>query len=77
MDRGMPFVWTGAAITMIGLVMGIYWNHRRIWLRIDDGVLALGAHTNKNHYGLRTEVAAALRKAGVAVDAKALDNRRK
>ena len=77
MDRGMPFVWTGAAITMIGLIMGIYWNHRRIWLRIDDGVLSLGAHTNKNRIGLRQEVAAALGKAGIAVDAKSLDNRRK
>ena len=76
-DRGMPYVWTGAAITMIGLVMGIYWNHRRIWLRIDDGVLSLGAHTNKNRFGLRAEVAAALAKAGIEVDAKALDNRRK
>jgi cytochrome c biogenesis protein len=76
-DRGMPYVWTGAAICMIGLLMGIYWNHRRIWLRIDDGVLSLGAHTNKNTFGLRAEVAAALAKAGIVVEAKSLDNRRK
>ncbi|MCC3373474.1 cytochrome c biogenesis protein ResB [Cohnella sp. REN36] len=75
-DRAMPYVWVGATISMIGLVMGFYWQHRRIWLRIDDGQLTLGAHTNKNTYGIRNEVASALGKCGVAVDPKALDNRR-
>ncbi|MBW5446682.1 cytochrome c biogenesis protein ResB [Cohnella sp. CFH 77786] len=76
-DRAMPFVWVGASIFMIGVIMGLYWNHRRIWLRFDDGILSLGAHTNKNNYGLRTEVAAALNKAGLSVSEKSLDNRRK
>lgn len=75
-DRAMPYIWVGAAISMIGLVMGFYWQHRRIWLRIDDGKLSLGAHTNKNTYGIRAEVAAALGKTGIQVDPKALDNRR-
>ncbi|MBN2984352.1 cytochrome c biogenesis protein ResB [Cohnella algarum] len=76
-DRAMPFIWVGAAISMIGLVMGFYWQHRRIWLRIDDGdKLTIGAHTNKNTYGIRAEVAAALGKTGIKVDPKALDNRR-
>ena len=76
-DRAMPFVWIGASIFMIGVVMGLYWNHRRIWLRFDDGVLSLGAHTNKNYYGLRTELAAAMGKTGLDVSEKSLDNRRK
>ncbi|WP_276351749.1 cytochrome c biogenesis protein ResB [Cohnella caldifontis] len=76
-DRAMPFIWTGAAIFMIGVAMGLYWHHRRIWLRFDDGVLSLGAHTNKNNYGLRMEVAAAMTKAGLPVSDKSLDNRRK
>lgn len=76
-DLVMPFVWSGAVIFMIGVIMGLYWNHRRIWLRIDDGVLSLGAHTNKNLYGLRSEVAAALNKSGLPVTEKSLDNRRK
>ncbi|MBB6674186.1 cytochrome c biogenesis protein ResB [Cohnella nanjingensis] len=75
-DRAMPYVWVGATISMIGLVMGFYWQHRRIWLRIDDGRLSLGAHTNKNTYGIRSEVASALGKCGVAVEPKTLDNRR-
>lgn len=75
-DRAMPFIWIGASIFMIGVIMGLYWNHRRIWLRFDEGDLSLGAHTNKNYYGLRTEVAAAMSKSGITVDANSLDNRR-
>ncbi|KIL34870.1 cytochrome C biogenesis protein ResB [Cohnella kolymensis] len=75
-DRAMPYIWVGAAISMIGLIMGFYWQHRRIWLRIDDGMLSLGAHTNKNSYGLRADVASTLGKTGITVTPKELDNRR-
>jgi len=75
MDKAMPYIWVGAAISMIGLVMGFYWQHRRIWLRIDDGKLSLGGHTNKNSFGLRADVAWALGKVGTEVDPKSLDNR--
>jgi cytochrome c biogenesis protein len=73
-DQGMALIWIGAAICMIGLVMGFYWQHRRIWLRVDDGVLLLGAHTNKNWLALRKEIAAALGKTGIVVDPKSLAN---
>lgn len=73
-DRAMPFVWLGLGIVMIGLVMGFYWHHRRIWLRIDNGVLTLGAHTSKNWFGLRREVAAFLKTMDVDVDEKDLEN---
>lgn len=76
-DRAMPFIWAGAGIFMIGVIMGLYWHHRRIWLRMDDGVLSLGAHTNKNNYGLRAELAAAMTRSGIPVTYKQLDNRRK
>jgi len=74
MDKALPYVWIGAVFSMIGLLMGSYWQHRRIWLRIDDGQLSLGAHTNKNWYGMRSEVAGALQKIGITVDPKLLDN---
>lgn len=72
-NRAMPFIWAGAAICMIGLIMGFYWQHRRIWLRLDGPNLALGGHTNKNWFGLRKEVADALLHAGIETDAKSLD----
>lgn len=73
-DRAVPYLWIGAVISMIGLLMGSYWQHRRIWLRVDDGELSLGAHTNKNWYGMRSDVAAALKKTGISVEPKSLDN---
>ncbi|GAA4870490.1 cytochrome c biogenesis protein ResB [Paenibacillus vulneris] len=72
-DRALPFIWVGAAISMIGLVMGFYWHHRRVWVRIDDGQLSLGAHTNKNWFGIRKEVAHILHKTGIQVDPKTLE----
>lgn len=74
-DRAMPYIWVGAAISMIGLVMGFYWHHRRIWLRIDNGRLTLGAHTNKNWYGIRKEVAEVLKRSGLDIDPKTLERR--
>lgn len=71
-DKAMPYIWIGAAISMIGLLMGTYWQHRRIWLRIDNGRLSLGAHTNKNWFGIRKEVADSLKQTGIAVDMKEL-----
>lgn len=73
-DKALTYVWYGAAISMLGLLLGSYWQHRRIWLRIDDGKLSLGAHTNKNWYGMRADVAYALRKTGIVVEPKSLDN---
>lgn len=73
-DRGMAWIWTGAAICMIGLVMGFYWQHRRVWATVNDGVLLVGAHTNKNWFSLRKETADALRAVGVEVRPNELDN---
>ncbi|MFC5531704.1 cytochrome c biogenesis protein ResB [Cohnella yongneupensis] len=75
-DKAIPYIGIGAIISMIGLIMGFYWQHRRVWLRIDDGQLSLGAHTNKNSYGLRADVAYALGRTGIEVPPKSLDNRR-
>ncbi|NMM54089.1 cytochrome c biogenesis protein ResB [Paenibacillus aquistagni] len=72
-DTALPWIWVGAAISMIGLVMGFYWQHRRMWLKLDGNHLVLGAHTNKNWYGLRHEVARVLQEISMEVDSKAID----
>jgi cytochrome c biogenesis protein len=72
-DKAMPYIWVGAAISMIGLIMGFYWQHRRIWLRIDGRKLTLGAHTTKNWFGVRNEAASALTKNGITVTSKSLE----
>lgn len=73
-DRAMPFVWLGAAIVMLGLVLGFYWQHRRIWLTVDNDELVLGGHTNKNWFGFRREIVSILEKVDLVVDEKSIDN---
>lgn len=72
-DTALPFIWVGATISMIGLVLGFYWQHRRMWLKLSDNRLVLGAHTNKNWYGMRHEVVRVLKEINVEVDSKAID----
>lgn len=56
MDRFLPIVFVGGFISMIGLILGFYWQHRRIWAAFQDGQVHIGAHTNKNWYSLSQEV---------------------
>jgi len=74
-DRALPVILAGALVFIAGVVMGIYWQHRRIWVRVEGTGLIAAAHTNKNWHGLRRELADALGKAGIAADPKQLDNR--
>ncbi|MBU5213696.1 cytochrome c biogenesis protein ResB [Heyndrickxia oleronia] len=46
----------GGLIFMIGVVQGMYWNHRRIWIRRVNGEVLVAAHTNKNWYGIKNEI---------------------
>jgi cytochrome c biogenesis protein len=73
-DKALPYMLAGGILFMIGVVMGLYWQHRRIWVRIDDLQLTLGAHTNKNWFGMRKDTALILSKSGLELDPKSLDN---
>lgn len=56
----------GGAIFMFGVVVGAYWNHRRIWIKQGpDGTLYAAGHTNKNWYGLKKDIAPAFEYAGL------------
>jgi cytochrome c biogenesis protein len=59
-DFTLWFLGLGGLIFMIGVVQGMYWVHRRIWVqKVDDEILIAG-HTNKNWFGLRNEINAVL-----------------
>lgn len=59
-DYTLPLFIIGAAIFMIGVIQGMYWQHRRIWINPhEDGVL-LAAHTNKNWFGLKQDIEKAI-----------------
>lgn len=55
-DKAVPFIYFGAFVSMIGLVMGSYWQHRRIWIQREPESILLAGHTNKNWFGLRREM---------------------
>ncbi|MGM8365310.1 cytochrome c biogenesis protein ResB [Virgibacillus sp. W0181] len=55
-DYTLPLFGLGALIFMIGVVQGMYWQHRRIWINpTGEGVL-LAAHTNKNWFGVKKDI---------------------
>ncbi|WLD91870.1 cytochrome c biogenesis protein ResB [Alkalihalobacillus sp. AL-G] len=55
-DHTLPIIILGGLIFMIGVVQGLYWNHRRIWVKIRENEVWMAAHTNKNWYGITREV---------------------
>ena len=73
-DPVVKYLLIGAFICMFGLTLGSYWNHRRIWVRFDEQTMTIGAHTNKNWFAMRQELASCLKQAGIDVDQKDLDN---
>ncbi|PLR76357.1 cytochrome C biogenesis protein [Bacillus sp. V3-13] len=73
-DLTLWMISLGGAIFMIGVVQGAYWNHRRIWLRQMDGQVWVAAHTNKNWFGLKKEIATVLKGTGIREPEDQLQN---
>ncbi len=59
-DYTLPFFIIGSAIFMIGVIQGMYWQHRRIWINPHHGELLLAAHTNKNWFGVKKDIEKAI-----------------
>nr|WP_235927132.1 cytochrome c biogenesis protein ResB [Mammaliicoccus sciuri] len=55
-DLTLPILFTGFVIFLLGLAVGSYINHRRIWINTDNGEFNIAAHTNKNYYGFSKEI---------------------
>lgn len=56
-DKTIPILVVGGFIFMIGVTMGSYWNHRRIWLeQLEDGTVRLASHTNKNWFSIKKDI---------------------
>jgi cytochrome c biogenesis protein len=67
-DKAVPMIYFGAFVFMIGVVMGFFWQHRRIWIQFDEQQrLHLAGHTNKNWFGLRREVQAVTEQLKLAI----------
>lgn len=56
-DKTIPFLFIGGMIFMLGVAIGSYWAHRRLWVEeLEDGTIRLAAHTNKNWFGMKKEL---------------------
>lgn len=55
-DLTLWIIGLGGAIFMIGVMQGMYWNHRRLWIQRVNGQWWIAGHTNKNWYGFRNEI---------------------
>lgn len=55
-DHTLGILAIGGLIFMIGVVQGLYWNHRRIWIQVVDGEIWLSGHTNKNWSSLKKDI---------------------
>ncbi|MCF6137622.1 cytochrome c biogenesis protein ResB [Pseudalkalibacillus berkeleyi] len=55
-DYTLPIIFIGGIIFMIGVIQGLYWNHRRVWFKLNKDELWIAAHTNKNWHGIKREL---------------------
>ncbi|WP_102345728.1 cytochrome c biogenesis protein ResB [Bacillus sp. Marseille-P3661] len=57
LDRTLGIIVVGGIIFMIGVIQGMYWNHRRIWIQKVNNEIWVAGHTNKNWFGLKKDLA--------------------
>ncbi|MEC1179162.1 cytochrome c biogenesis protein ResB [Metasolibacillus meyeri] len=56
-DKTIPILLVGGFIFMLGVVIGSYWNHRRLWVeQLEDGSIRLAAHANKNWFSMKKDL---------------------
>ncbi len=65
-DSTIPILFVGGVIFMIGVAIGSYWNHRRLWLQVEpDGRVVMAAHVNKNMFSMKKDLDAVTAFAGL------------
>ena len=75
-DLTLGVLIAGGIIFMIGVVMGSYWNHRRIWIKQREGEIWLAGHTNKNWYGLKRDISVIVQETPLNVPIDQLEEER-
>lgn len=66
-DYTLGIIAVGGFIFMFGVIQGMYWNHRRIWLQRHGNDIWVAAHTNKNWYGLKRDIEKVIEDTGVSM----------
>lgn len=47
-DPGVEIVWLGCFLMVIGIYAAFFISHRRIWVRVQNGVVTVGGNASKN-----------------------------
>ncbi|PSK11184.1 cytochrome c biogenesis protein ResB, partial [Brevibacillus sp. NRRL NRS-603] len=66
-DKALPLIYFGSFIFLAGVAIGVFWQHRRVWVQTQEGSILVAAHTNKNWFGLRREVDGLVKQAELPV----------
>ncbi|AWX55863.1 MULTISPECIES: cytochrome c biogenesis protein ResB [Brevibacillus] len=66
-DKALPLIYFGSFIFLAGVAIGVFWQHRRVWVQTQEGSILVAAHTNKNWFGLRREVEGLVKQAELPV----------
>jgi cytochrome c biogenesis protein len=66
-DLTLGIIALGGLIFMIGVIQGMYWNHRRVWLQFNQDEVILAGHTNKNWYGLKKDIEYVVKDTGLQI----------
>ncbi len=56
-DVTMPILIVGGIIFMLGVIIGSYMSHRRVWIKQTPEAYLLAAHANKAGYAFKKELA--------------------
>lgn len=55
-DRSVPYIFTGLGIVLLGMGMTFFVFHRQLWAAVEGDLVAVGARTHKNRFGLKQEM---------------------
>ncbi|RBP05341.1 cytochrome c biogenesis protein ResB [Rossellomorea aquimaris] len=68
-DHTLWILGIGGFIFMIGLIQGLYWNHRRVWVQVHGDEVLIAAHTSKNWYGIKKDIEYVVESTGLNIPA--------
>ena len=54
-DPGIPVVWAGFALLLVGLFFSFYFHHRQVWVYSGDDNMVMGGSTSKDWSGFMRE----------------------
>ncbi|WP_417899966.1 cytochrome c biogenesis protein ResB [Bacillus haimaensis] len=66
-DHTLWILGLGGAIFMLGVIQGMYWNHRRVWVQTRGNEIWVAGHTNKNWFGLKGDINKALQETSISI----------